>query len=246
MALGGLTLLASAALLALQPAPVDDAVAALGENGPGTRVMSCEQTCALPAGVELHDLSGSTASYLAKRAQLCADFECGRIDADSYAKSLAALDAEPPAPPLPEQLWATSVRAVSSQYGEHDWSAAQALGAPDVHPSHGDNVKAWAPSIADGKSEFIEVGVPASRISGVALYETYNPGAVRNIQLIANDGTRTSVGFHEPRVSSESSRINATSFACTGEEIVAVRVELAPSTVPGWNEIDAIAVRPCR
>lgn len=240
MALGGLSLMASAALLmAWRPVP---APATASEPHSSE---SCELRCALPAGVSLDSLSSAGADYIARRAQLCADLECGRIDARGFAESVARLDTEPVAP-IPERLWATSVLEVSSQYGEHDWSASQVLGAPDVYPASGDNVKAWASMNADGKDEFIEVGVPAARIGAIEIYETFNPGAIRSIDVIGKGGHRTRVYGGEPRVQSDVSQITTAEFSCTRDEVVGVRVTLNASAVAGWNEIDAIAVRPCQ
>ena len=235
MALGGLALMASASMLALRK-PTTHTVAP---------VVSCEQRCALPAGIWLTDLSKGGADYLAKRAQLCADLECSRITREDYAESIAQLDAVFEEP-LPERLWATAVRDVSSQYGEDDWSAGQTLGSPDVYPSSGDNVHAWASMNPDGKDEFIEVAIPTSRISATEIYETFNPGAIRSIDLIASDGSEHRVFNGQPGIRDVGSRIERTEFTCTSRKIVAVRVILNASTVPGWNEIDAIAVRPCR
>ena len=60
------------------------------------------------------------------------------------------------------------------------------------------------------------------------------------------DGASQRVFTGEPKVRRQESRIERTEFACTSDEVVAVRVSLNASAVPGWNEIDAIAVRPCR
>jgi hypothetical protein len=237
MALGGLALMASAAMIALRKPP-----SLVAAQAP---LVSCEQRCALPAGVWLADLSKGGADYMAKRAQICADYECSRITREEYAESIGQLDAVFEEP-LAERVWATAVREVSSQYGEDDWSAEQVLGSPDVYPSSGDNVHAWASMNQDGKDEFIEVAIPAGRISATEIYETFNPGAIRSIDLISTDGSEHRIFNGAPGIRDVGSRVERTEFTCTSHKMIAVRVSLNASAVPGWNEIDAIAVRPCR
>lgn len=136
--------------------------------------------------------------------------------------------------------WASTVRDVSSQYGSDQWSAQQALGAPNVFPADGDNAEAWASLTADGQAEFIEVGYDRPmRASGVDIYETFNPGAVNGVELIGEGGT------HQMAVSGNGSQPLRVRFGCTSDRIVAVRIEVDSATVAGWNEIDAIGLVPC-
>ena len=204
--------------------------------------------CALPAGIDLAAMSGHDRSVAVRHAILCTDLEHHRIaPADFRARLLATLDAAPPPEPLPAIVWASSVRDASSQYSPNQWSAARALGAPDVYPSSGDNVGAWAPLAADAAVEHLEVGFEqARRLRGLEIYETLNPGAISQVELIGADGTRRTVyagDAHAMGVPAFKRRID---FACTGEPVVGVRVTLASGAVPGWNEIDAIGAVPCR
>jgi hypothetical protein len=238
MALGGLSLLAATALLATQRPEVR--VTELPDPTP------CHRTCDLPDGIDFSTLSSSAADYIARRAQLCSDLACGRIDSETYAWATEELDREPPEP-LPERLWANELLNFSSQYTEDSWSASQVLGEANVFPGNGDNTSAWATSDADGNSEFIEVAVPASRISAIEVYETYNPGSIESIEITTASGKSKRVFSGQPRVvQNQAGRIAITEISCTDEKVVSVRITLNTSAVPGWNEIDAIAVRPCR
>ncbi len=210
---------------------------------------ACYETCALPDGVDLAALPESDRSYLSRRAMLCADFACGRMGAEDYRASLAALESEPEpeaclTPPSP--IWADRVVSFSSEYTSESWSARQVLGPPNVYPRSVDDSGAWAPLAEDGGVEVIEVGFSASaRAHGVRIAETYNAGAVTQVELITETGLRRVVfeGAAEPI---GAAHMRELSFACTDERVVGARVTLSTAAVPGWNEIDAIGLVPCR
>jgi hypothetical protein len=138
------------------------------------------------------------------------------------------------------------VRSVSSQYSDASWSAAHVLGPPDVFPANGDQPNAWASREADAGVEYIEVGfAEARRVSGVDLYETYNPGAVTRVEVITADGQSRPVYEGSAAPLAQPAIRRHLAFACTDSPIVAVRVTLDSKAVPGWNEIDAIGAEPC-
>ena len=65
------------------------------------------------------------------------------------------------------------------------------LGAPDVYPSYGDNVNAWAPFARMFSREFIELGFNNNTpINLIEIYETYTPGAIDTVS-VWNPYTRT-------------------------------------------------------
>jgi hypothetical protein len=153
----------------------------------------------------------------------------------------------PPLPPvLPAMIWSSTVRAVSTQYSKGDWSAKRALGAPDVFPSNGDDVNAWASEGADDRTEFLELGLErAAHVSAVEVYETYNPGATSQIELISASGARIVVHRARGERLGSDSHLTRAEVGCTDEPIVAVRVTIDSKAVEGWNEIDAVGVQPC-
>ncbi|HUQ03288.1 MAG TPA: hypothetical protein VM261_12385 [Kofleriaceae bacterium] len=162
------------------------------------------------------------------------------------ADVMPALALPPPPPPPVAMIWSSKVRAVSSQWGADDWSAKRALGAPDVYPASGDQVNAWASEGADDRAEFLELGFErAARVSAVEIYETYNPGAVTQIELIGASGARTVVHRARAEQLGSAAHLTRTDVGCTSEPIVAVRVTIDSRAVEGWNEIDAVGVAPC-
>jgi hypothetical protein len=142
-------------------------------------------------------------------------------------------------------VWASTVNGVSSQYTASSWSAAQLLGPPDVFPQSGDNAKAWASLGADDRDEWVDVGFDrAGSVSGVEIYETYNPGAVDRVELVTASGAV--IEAQVAAASTAPSIRRLASVSCTKEPVVAVRVHLASMRVAGWNELDAIGVVPCK
>jgi hypothetical protein len=208
-------------------------------------------SCGLPAGIPFDSLDAADRSFALRRGLLCADLQAGRIPLDEYRTRLALLDvSHPPRAvaidevPATDVVWASTVRAFSSQYTDGDWSAARALGAPDVPAGGGDHPNAWAPEGPDDRVEFLEVGFDRPRrIDGVDVLETHNAGAVTRVELIADDGTRTVAYSAGPAALAPFRRHIA--LACTARPIAAVRVTLESAAVADWNEIDAIGVRPC-
>ena len=254
--ISGHTLFAHRAGPASAPGPVAGApVSAVSPVYPGAPDLiaasprSTADTCGLPAGITFDALSPADRSFALRRAFLCADHTAGRISNDEYRTRVAALELARPAvtdrEPAADIAWANTVRAYSSQYTDSDWSAARALGAPDV-PAGGDDPNAWASEGADDRVEFLEVGFDHPRpVRGVDIVENHNPGAVTRVELIATDGTRTVASSARPSTGLATPFHRRIDLACTAKPIAAVRVTLDSAAVPDWNEIDAIGLRPC-
>lgn len=198
--------------------------------------------CGLPAGITMDGLAPADRAYVVERAMACRDLVHGRIDRDAYG---AAME-RPAAALVPAMLWGASVRGFSTQYTDGSWSASRALGPPDVFPAGGDQVNAWASAGADDRVEYLELGLerPAS-LSAVEIFETFNPGAVTQVELIAESGRRIVVGQRAPAATGSPAHKHRIDFTCTAERIVAVRLTIDSPSVPGWNEIDAVGAQPC-
>ncbi len=94
----------------------------------------------------------------------------------------------PTARPGEIRQWAVSARA-SSQYGDPNWAASQATGAPDVFEC-GDDVSAWA-SLYDNTVEWIELTYKTPVFpTEINIYQSYNPSQVVEVQMIATDGKK--------------------------------------------------------
>lgn len=205
--------------------------------------------CGLPRGVELAALGPGERSFVVRRVMLCDDLVHDRITMDAYRARVATLDAawgaRPVATMAPPQLaWASTVLGMSSQYTASSWSAAEALGPPDVYPAIGDQAHAWASLGADDRAEWLHVGyTDPTPITAVEVYETFNPGAVDRIELVTASGH--TITAYAGQASSTTTARRRIELACTSEPIASVRVHLDSRGVAGWNEIDAIGVQPC-
>jgi len=220
--------------------------------GPAPASAASADSCGLPAGITLDALQPADRSFALRRGFLCADLQAGRIARDEYRTRLALLD---PASahldlatgelPATDLIWASTVRAFSSQYTDADWSAARALGPPDVPAGGGDHPNAWAPASADAALEFLEVGFDRPRrIDGLDIVESHNAGAVTRVELVTSDGIRT-LAYSAPAAATSPFHHHI-DLPCTDQPIATVRVTLDSAAIPDWNEIDAIGVHPCR
>ncbi len=140
-------------------------------------------------------------------------------------------------------VWASTATGVSSQYGAKDWSPAQALGAPNVLPIHGDNKRAWAPKAQNRGGEWISVRfAPVAQTGSIVIVETFNPGAVVRIDDLS-DPAAPVVLWNGTTQSPKTSRVLSLELG-QPRAISEVRVVLDTSKVSGWNEIDAIGLVP--
>ena len=207
--------------------------------------------CAMPTGLTVADLSPADRSWIAHRTIACMDVSAGRIDDAAYRARIAAIDSThqsvtPTAAPVDAPMvWATRVVAVSSQWSDTSWSAAQVLGPPDVYPRLGDDAQAWASRGADDGPEWIEVALAEpTRLSTIDILETFNPGAVSVVEVETVNGAREVVYWGMAAGLTIATRRNI-ERDCRLEPIVAIRVQLDSPAVRGWNEIDAIGGRRC-
>src|SRR5438270_2993892 len=100
--------------------------------------------------------------------------------------------------------WAVAATATSEPTGTGtDFGPQHATGAPDV-PSCGDNPNAWSPALANpgvaGADDYIDLTYDRYvYLKEVDVYQTYNPGAVVEVDLMAEDGSTSPViDWQEP------------------------------------------------
>ena len=140
-------------------------------------------------------------------------------------------------------IWAQVVHDFSSQYGATQWSAQQALGAPDVYPRHGDIGEAWAPLTPDGGVEWIDVGFARDAfVRAIVIVQTFNPSAITRIDDTTRSGAHTVLWQRKHgRQSAKEGRILRLDLA-SPLPIDRLRVVLDTRSVAGWNELDAIGI----
>lgn len=134
-------------------------------------------------------------------------------------------------------------QSYSNRGSQNPWYPVQATGAPDT-TGYGDITTAWASATQDDQSEWLEVEFGDSIASSqLDVYETYNPGAIYQVDLYGkNDRIVATWSGHDPTspyVNSGVSKIPVSTY----EPITKARLYLDSTRVPGWNEIDAVGLR---
>ena len=123
---------------------------------------------------------------------------------------------------------------------KRSWSAVQATGAPDTATA-GDQATAWAPAAQNGGEEWLELVYAAPvEVAQVIVRETYNPGAISKVSVILENGTEVPIWQGaQAAVPGPIDRV----FPAPGGMIArSAKVYLDTKRVPGWNEIDAVAL----
>ncbi|MEQ9373948.1 MAG: OmpA family protein [Imperialibacter sp.] len=145
--------------------------------------------------------------------------------------------------------WASSVVGFSSEYINNNYKgqylAKEILGKPSRYPVFGATPCGWTPGKENSpEGEWIKVGFDKPmQISQVAVVEIFNPGAVSRI-LLYDEADNESVIYQNDSTAplSEAGRLLSHVFPKTTYKVAAVKVELRTASVPGFNELDAIAI----
>ncbi len=139
-------------------------------------------------------------------------------------------------------LWSNKILDFSTQFGADDFSAVKLMGPPDVPSVGGRHPNAWMAQSPDER-EFISVGFDsAMQIKQIAIFETFNPGAVYKVYLYDENNVLHVIGTLTPQPVDQNSRILHILFDETPYKVIAVRLIIDGEAVPGHNAIDAIAI----
>jgi len=135
--------------------------------------------------------------------------------------------------------WASTATA-SSEYGDPNWSAAQATGAPDV-PECGDYASAWA---AEGYDtiEWIELTYDAPVLpTEVNIFQTYNPNQVTKVELRDLEGNYHTIYTGFPADESDTCPfLLHIPVEGVDKQVDGVKITIDQSVLETWNEIDAV------
>lgn len=119
-----------------------------------------------------------------------------------------------------------------------NWSAMRAVGEPDATPN-ADHVNAWASLLADRGPEWLQLDFarPVS-VAKLRIHQSFNPGAVVRVEAYPAKGAPVVVW-----AGGDDARPTVLELALTGDVRASrVRIHLDTLRVPGWNEIDAVAL----
>lgn len=123
----------------------------------------------------------------------------------------------------------------------NSWSIDQVRGPPDTI-GFGDLSTAWASRSPNTNQEWIIVEFPTSvKPTAVEIYETYNPGAVKEIYQVAANGGETMLWHgRDPLIGSLGGK--ATFPITSAAKLRRIKILIDSPAVPGWNEIDAVGL----
>ena len=122
------------------------------------------------------------------------------------------------------------------------YSPDQACGPPNA-PSGSDNALAWTSATADGQVEWLllEFAHPIEP-TALKIFQNCGPGAVTRVSAIKLDGSEVSIWQgNDPIPKGRSHGVSMLRFR-TGFPTMQIRLTVSTSFVPGWNEIDAVAL----
>ena len=123
------------------------------------------------------------------------------------------------------------------------WATSQATGPPDTEGS-GDIPTAWASATPDGQQEWLIAEFATAVVpSEVAIYETFNPGAVYRVTGLGAFGKETLLweGTDPTPVTAQS---GISTMALEAKlKFKRIKIYIDSPSVPGWNEIDAIGLK---
>src|SRR5262249_1509989 len=115
-------------------------------------------------------------------------------------------------------------------------------GPPDVRQA-GDNSQAWASQTPDGQKEWLicEYGEPLE-VRAVIVYETFNPGALVQVSAFNAEGDEiVAWEGNDPTPRGKPKGISVIPVKLDFP-VTRIRLSIDSPAVPGWNEIDAVAI----
>lgn len=137
--------------------------------------------------------------------------------------------------------WASSAIA-SSEYGNPDWAASQATGAPDTLVDEcADLPTAWA-SYENDTAEWIELTYDIPVIpTQINIIQTHSPDQVVKVEVIDLTGAYHEIYTGEPENLWDECPYTLSIPVDVDYEVAALKISIDQSIVPTtWNEIDAV------
>lgn len=135
--------------------------------------------------------------------------------------------------------WASTATA-GSEYGNPDWAAHQATGAPDT-PACGDYETAWA-SKDNFSIDWLEVGFEQAVIPAeINIYESHTPTQIVKVEVRDDAGSYHGVYTATPVATSPCPYILTIAIQNANYRAVAVRITVDQTQLElPWDEIDAV------
>lgn len=142
---------------------------------------------------------------------------------------------------VPSSQYASSVIAYTSQYGGNNWSAAQALGAPDT-TFYGDSIFAWTPLSRNGTLEQLTVGFDTPTFAtGATIRQVWGNGFVRKIEALNVFDAYSTVWEGTDPTQPGAPADFTVSWATTSTLVKGLRITIDTDHDPNtWEEIDSV------
>lgn len=139
--------------------------------------------------------------------------------------------------PIAGEISQYAIKATaSSQYSDSTWSAMQAVGEPNTSTC-GDNGTAWASLSSTGSDWLMLTYDQVVLPKRIVITETYNPGAIAQVELLDQDGKKISVYRADPSPNNQCP--NNLVIDVSGVD-VPVNTVLLTLVHSNWSEIDAV------
>lgn len=136
-------------------------------------------------------------------------------------------------------LLAVLAQAAPAPTVREPWSAEQTLGAPDTREAE-DAPTAWTPLEPDAGEEWLVVRFERPvAIAEVRVRESLNPGAVRRVSAVFEDGSSFRILWEgqDPTTAAPADLVVRVDGEVPARTVL---VELDTARRPGWNAIDAV------
>ena len=130
----------------------------------------------------------------------------------------------------------------SERHAGLSWGPHQATGQPDATPGR-DDPKAWASLTQDAQREWLILTYPKPVVPRqIQIHQTYGPGAVDRISVFDETGREHEVWRgHDPPAAGQPSAVSTIPLS-TDIRTQRIKIYIDSPNVPGWNEIDAVAL----
>jgi outer membrane protein OmpA-like peptidoglycan-associated protein len=144
-------------------------------------------------------------------------------------------------------IYVSEVIEFSSQYEDKSYSSNQVIGMPSNFVEYGSSLTAWRPEEEFSMTgEFIKVKFSEPmNAKRIIIYENFNPGAISEIIAFNTDLTKNEKVFVQEQFiyQDEIGKIKIIELTKPlNFRIQYLKIVLATNRIPGYNEIDAIAL----
>lgn len=148
---------------------------------------------------------------------------------------------------ISKTVYVSEVISVSSQSEDQSYSEMQLIGKPNNFVEYGSSLSAWRPKdefSIKGEEIFVKFQEELNT-KRLAVYQNFNPGAISEIIVYNSDTTKSKKIFSSEQFLYMGEEGNIKVFNIEKDvnfKIQYAKISIATNRIPGYNEIDAIAI----